>query len=443
MNDFSPVVLLTGSAGGGKSHIAAEKIHLFCEMYPDSDAVVARKLEKDVKKSCWRMIKEAAKNSGAKFSTADSVAEYPNGSVIYFVGMRGESEQENIRSIGRGKVDIAWMEEAHEFEEDDYEEISGRMRGKAGGFSQIILSTNPSHSLHWIYIRLMLDSEASVHTSTAHDNPHNPQSYLDFLDRLTGVKRARLRDGKWVQATGMVISTWEDNWGRRSVIGEAGGNVTPEADFIPNGGPVWLLADDGYVGKYIEKHRRFTQASHPRVFLLAQKRSDDQLAVFAESYKVRVRKDNHINIMKRLCKQHGWPWPNYAVHDSASPSLGTALRQAGIRSVYPGTKNLSDSIDVFRDAVGPDENDWRQIIVHPRCRLVRLEMTAWAYDKKGNPSKYFDNGPDTIRYGIYHMHDPKTGDADVGLDEEQEELLAPMMDRIDRIYDQYMGELRL
>lgn len=441
MLDFSPVKLLTGSAGGGKSRVAAETIHLYCMRYPGSTAVVGRKIERDVKRSSFKMLKRVVgRDKRVTFRASDGEIIYENGSTIYFVGMRNEAAREAIRSIGDGKVDIAWLEEAHELEEEDYEEILGRMRGASGGWNQVILTTNPNTPLHWIYRRLILNMEASVHLSKAIDNPHNHEDYLKTLDKLTGVKRKRLRDGQWVQATGMVIETWEDNW---NVVDSTGGNVSEKAEYIPGGGDVWLLADDGYAGDYDQKAKMFTQKSHPRVFLLGQERSDGRLAIFYESYKVKMRKDDHLRILRRTMEENGWPWPTFAVHDSASPSLGAALRSHGIRQVFPGTKNLSDSIEVLRDACAPDENGERDLLVHPRCRLFRLEMNSWAFDRNGSPGKYFDNGPDCARYWLYHRIDPNYGETDIEVSSEFEQQMARLFGQIDDIYDQYMGNLRL
>ena len=41
--DKSPVLLLTGAAGGGKSRVAAEKIHAYCQHYPGSTWLIMRK----------------------------------------------------------------------------------------------------------------------------------------------------------------------------------------------------------------------------------------------------------------------------------------------------------------------------------------------------------------------------------------------------------------
>src|SRR5678816_163603 len=43
--DRSPAALLTGSAGGGKSRLAAEKLHGYCLKYPGATALLLRKVK--------------------------------------------------------------------------------------------------------------------------------------------------------------------------------------------------------------------------------------------------------------------------------------------------------------------------------------------------------------------------------------------------------------
>ena len=43
LRDKSPIVLLSGSAGGGKSRCAAEKVHAFCLKYPGATVLMMRK----------------------------------------------------------------------------------------------------------------------------------------------------------------------------------------------------------------------------------------------------------------------------------------------------------------------------------------------------------------------------------------------------------------
>lgn len=435
IRDISPLVLFTGSQGGGKSRTAAEKIHAFCLNYPGAQALVMRKVRDNVMASAYRMLEKrvVGKDPRVNFQVKAMRADYLNGSTIYFAGMHGDKQREAIRSIGEGTIDIVWMEEAHEFEEEDYEETIGRVRGKTAPWNQIVLTTNPDSPIHWINRRLILGEEATVHYSSARDNPYNHENYIKRMDGMTGTKGKRLRDGLWVMASGNIIDTWVDNYNLHDKDrGE--GSVTEKADYI-DGLPVWMFVDDGYAGKYDQKAKMYTADSHPRVFLLAQERSDGQLAVFAESYAVHVQKTRHIDVIKRMCKKNKWAYPRFAVYDSAAPSLGAAIKTSGVRNVFPGTKKLDDSVDVIRDACAADYNEWREIVVHPRCRLLRFEMVTWSYDKHGNFGKNFDNGPDALRYGKYHIDNPDGGDADIGTADDVE--LEIEMDKIDKLWDEH------
>lgn len=434
MRDTSPICLMTGSQGGGKSRTAAEKIHAFCLQYPGAQAIVLRKVRDNVVRSSMRMLEKRVigQDPRVNFFRRDLRADYLNGSAIYFAGMHNEEQREAIRSIGEGSIDIAWMEEGHEFDEDDYEELEGRMRGSVAHWNQIIISTNPDSPVHWINRRMILGGEATIHYSAARDNPYNHENYDKRLDKMTGAKRDRLRDGKWVQASGMVVDTWVDNYDLRDKD-RGVGNVTEEADFV-EGLPVWVFADDGYAGEYDTKARMYKADSHPRVFLLAQVKPDGQISIFAESYSVHTQKTKHLDMVDTLCKRNGWTKPSRGVYDSAAPSLGGAMRQHGITRMYPATKKLDDSVGVFIDSVATDHNGWSGVIVHPRCRLLRFEMSAWSYTKQGKYAATFDNGPDAARYGNYHHNGPDTTEADMDSDS-KDERVDVLMDKIDKEWD--------
>lgn len=436
MRDMSPTVLFTGSQGGGKSRTAAEKIHAFCLRYPGAQALVLRKVRDNVVRSSMQMLNKKVIGDDPRVNIyrRDLRADYINGSTIYFAGMHSEEQREAIRSIGEGSIDIAWMEEGHEFEEDDYEELQGRMRGSIAHWNQIIITTNPDAPVHWINRRLILGGEAKVHYSAARDNPYNHENYLARLDKMTGTKKDRLRDGRWVQASGMVIDTWVDNYDLKDQDRGAG-NVVEEADYI-DGLPVWVFADDGYAGKYDQKSRMYTADSHPRVFLLAQVRPDGQIAVFYESYTIHTQKKAHLEKLDKMCKKFNWKKPTRGIYDSAAPSLGGAMREHGISRMYPATKDRDDSVSVLIEAMAADRNNWCGIIVHPRCRLLRFEMATWSFKKNGRYSDVFDNGPDALRYGKYYFHDPSGGETDIGASSSEHEV-DTLMDEIDKAWDKH------
>lgn len=212
--DKTFLVLCTGSAGGGKSKLAGEKLHAFCMKYPGATCMMLRKTRESTTNSIVAFMKGSVIGSGLNkyvwHRQSDGLFEYANGSVLMYGGMRDEEQRERIRSIGStGGLDMVWMEEASQFVEGDFNEVLARMRGNVAGWGQIILTTNPDAPHHWIYQRLMLGGEAKVYKSTASDNPVNPERYLRILASLTGIQKKRLVDGLWVLAEGAVYDEFD------------------------------------------------------------------------------------------------------------------------------------------------------------------------------------------------------------------------------------------
>jgi hypothetical protein len=376
-----PVMFLGGSAGGGKSRLAGEKIHGFCLHYPGATAVISRKAEDDMKISTIPLMLETvmdiANEPRCTYHTRSNRVTYENGSELIFKGIWDERSREGIKSIGKGgAADIWWMEEGSEFEEEDFNAVTARMRGTAADWTQIIVSSNPLGKLHWINRRLILGEESAFFPSSALDNPTNPVSYLGMLNRLTGIDRARLKDGLWIDGTGLVIDTWKDDYSKSKQLSEITGNVTTMADYIPGAGPVYWFCDDGY--------------------------SDGFLSVFANHYEVQILQDPHINIVKELSRSHSWPMPHRSVYDGAAPSLGGYLTKHKCKPIGIRVK-IDEGIKELRAWVGPDTNGVRRVIVHPRCAMLRFEMGSYTYDKFGRPIDVHNHGIDALRYGVWHV----------------------------------------
>lgn len=404
--DKSPIMLLGGSAGGGKSKLAAEKMHALLLHYGGATGVISRKAEDDMLTSTMPLMLEEVirieQEPRCDYSARARRVKYTNGSELIFKGIWDERSREGLKSIGKdGSVDFWWLEEGSEFEEEDFNAILARMRGTAAKWTQIMISTNPLGKLHWINRRLIINEEAAFYPTSAYDNPYNPSSYLGMLDRLTGIDRARLRDGLWVDGTGLVVDTWVDDYSRTKNVSQIHGNVTPLADYIPDYGPVVWFCDDGYAGERDEKTGWFTARSNPRVFLLAQRRKDGILAIFANHYKIQTLQDPHITEVKDWSKDNNWPLPSYSVHDGASPSLGGHLLKAKCKPIGIRVK-IDEGIKELRSWVGRDYNGVRKVIVHPRCQMLRFEMGSYTFDKFGNPIDAHNHGIDALRYGVWH-----------------------------------------
>lgn len=390
--DRSRVLLLTGSAGGGKSRIAAEKLHGFCLRYPGAFALLVRKTRVSMTKGSILFLKETiiGGDPQVKHYESKDYFAYRNGSILAYLGLENEDQRERLKSIGpRGGVDLVWGEEATELEEADHNALLARLRGQAAPWRQLMYTCNPDAPTHWIYRRLIVGGEATVYYSGAVDNPHNPADYLDTLGRLTGVEAQRLAGGQWVQATGLIYDVWLD--------GPAGGNVTEAAEYVPDGGPIFWAVDDGYAGQLDPATNLYTADSHPRVFLLCQERADGRLCVFRESYATQTLSDRHIGEVIGL----GYPAPDYAAVDKSAAELKGRLHAADIYT-RNGAPDVEESIKVARGWLAPDGNGWRRVLVHPRCTQLRAELASYRRDAAtGRPVKQFDHGPDALRYLIW------------------------------------------
>lgn len=202
LNDTSPICLMTGSAGGGKSRTAAEKLHAYMMEYPGARGLIMRKTRETASKSMVKLLQAVAAGV-AEYHKGEMMFYYPNGSMVAVGGMKDESQQEAVRSIfEQGGLDFVWMEEANAFTYDDFQEVRARMRGTATWWRQILLTTNPGGAAHWIKKRLIDAKLASVHLSSAIDNPYNPSDYVGILDSLTGLKHDRLVKGLWKSEEG-------------------------------------------------------------------------------------------------------------------------------------------------------------------------------------------------------------------------------------------------
>jgi len=398
--DTSGTILLTGSAGGGKSHLAMEKINGFCLRYPGAFALLIRKVKVSMTSGAALFFEDEVALSkldsqltGARHLPSKSRFEYRNGSMVAYIGLEDKKQLQRLRSIGRrGGVDIAFMEEAVEFAETDYNAVLARLRGTAATWRQIILATNPDAPTHWINTRLIQGGGAKIYYSAAVNNPHNPADYLETLEGLTGVDKLRLADGKWVQATGLIYDTWSD--------GPVGGNVTEEADYIPGGGPIFWGVDDGYTGQIDPISRTFTAKSHPRVFGLYQMRANGQLCRFEEVYRVKTQDTDHVQEVLDL----GYPLPEVAVVDKSAASLYGLLLSGGKVQPIRAKCNVDEGIKNMRRWVAADKYGFRRLLVHPRCFHYRQEMVSYRYeDGSEKPRKEFDHGPDETRYLTWHL----------------------------------------
>lgn len=389
--DHASILLLTGSAGGGKSKLAAQIIHRDMLAYRGMMGLILRKTRESMNNSTVLFYERriAVANKHIKHNRSLHRFEYEDtDSIVAYGGMKDEEQREQIRSIGQdGGLDRVWMEEANRFEESDFNELLARMRGTASPYTQIVLTTNPDAPHHFIKVRLMDLGLASVYFSSAADNPYNPPEYIETLNQLTGIQGLRLREGKWVQAEGVVFDNWDME------------NITPEADYNPDLPVIWGV-DDGYAaGQGIG-----TVSYHPRVVLFAQETAVGGFNIFDEYYATQELSEETI----KDCLAKPYQRPDASYTDSSAAELRGRLWNADIMTV-PATHPVHEGIKNLRRLIC-DGNGMRLFRIHPRCGQLAREMASYRYDDASRvanigepkPMKLDDHGCDAARYLTWH-----------------------------------------
>lgn len=387
-----PEVMLCGPAETGKTYSSLKKLDACMWKYAGAQGAIVRKSYVSMPGSVLQTFERKVLGpttpvrvyGGEKAQWYD----YPNGSRVWVGGM------DNPTKVLSSERDIIYVNQAEELEREDWQTLTTRATGRAGNmpYGQTFGDCNPDTPLHWIRTRPSLTRFESHHE----DNPmlfsedgqitEQGQRSLAVLDALEGVEKERLRFGKWVQASGLVYDVWSD--------GPLDGNVTVDAEFVPDGGRVLWAVDDGYAGKFDPATETFTADSHPRVFLLIQQRADGRLCLFAENYAVQKLDDEHIADVLAM----PYPRPEAAGIDKSAAQLKGRLHHAGIPTLSAPT-SVEESIKTFRRFIAKDTNGVRQFLVHPRCKHFRSEMSSYRRDDTtGHVVKQWDHGPDAGRY---------------------------------------------
>ena len=383
--DTSSLLILTGSAGGGKSRLAGEKINAYCKRYPGAMGLMLRKKRESMTNSTVLFMDREimGPDPSIRHLSSKSRFEYNNGSILAYGGMKDEEQREQIRSIGQaGGVDIAWMEEAIGFTETDLNELLARMRGRAAPWRQIILTTNPSHPSHFIKKRLMDGKQAAVYYSRAQDNPANPDDYLETLDGLTGVIGKRLRDGLWCIAEGAVY----DEFDHRIHMAE---RPSEEMQYYVAG------CDEGY--------------TNPGVFLVIGVDSDGRLHICREFYKRRVTQEQFIEAMV----EEGDGIHAFSVDPSAA-GLIAAMRKAGLPA-RKANNAVFDGIQAVKGMLAVAGDGRPRLTIDPSCvnTIAEFESYAWKESRTGTkdePEKENDHAMDALRYAIMGLGRVIVGD---------------------------------
>lgn len=141
-----------GGASSGKSHGVVQKVVLkACKEWKHPRKVLfTRKVGRSIKDSIFADVQACLSDFGilgrCKVNNTDYRITLPNGAEFLFKGM---DDPEKIKSI-KGLSDVV-MEEATEFNLEDYTQLTLRLRERKHKQRQIYLMFNPVSKLNWVF----------------------------------------------------------------------------------------------------------------------------------------------------------------------------------------------------------------------------------------------------------------------------------------------------
>lgn len=208
-------LLLAGPAGTGKSRTALEKLNLLASKYAGTRLAMVRKTRKSLTQSAQVTFEHfvLTPTSPVKWRTLEQEYRYPNGSKIVLCGL------DDPVKIMSSEFDVIYVQEATEIKEADAEACITRLRWGVTPYTQLLMDCNPQSPNHWLYKRQARGQTRMLETRHQ-DNPflydhaagtwnERGARYLANLEALTGVRRARLLEGRWVTAEGVIYEEWD------------------------------------------------------------------------------------------------------------------------------------------------------------------------------------------------------------------------------------------
>lgn len=299
-----------------------------------------------------------------------------------------------------------FIQEATDCTIEDWEKCNSRLRNGRVSFQQLLADCNPQQPSHPLKKRCD-EGLAKMLISRHEDNPRlfgergdvTPygQDYIRRLDNLTGVRKERLRYGRWAAAEGMIYEEWQ-----------ADRNLS-DRKLLPLDWPrVWGV-DFGY--------------TNPFVWQMWAIDPDGRMYLEKEIYRTkRLVEDHAKDILKVVTRGEDGKWkyprPQAIVCDHDAEDRATLERHLGMGTV-PANKNVSEGIQamqarvrlagdglprlfICRDALVERDEELHQA-GKPTCSKDEIEGYVWEPSPDGKPVKdkplkINDHGMDSARY---------------------------------------------
>ena len=364
-----------GGASSGKSHGVVQKIIIKALKVWEVPRKVLflRKVGTTVHDSIFTDVQSVLSDFGildiCKINKSNYRIELPNGAVFLFKGM---DDPEKIKSI-KGISDVV-MEEASDFNLDDYTQLTLRLRERKHKQKQIFLMFNPVSKVNWVYKTFFIKKPKNtvVYQSTYKDNK--------FLDEQT---IENIED----------LANRNPSYYKIYALGEF---ATLDKLVFPKYTKQLISKEDlSHLPSYFGLDFGFT--NDPSAFMHVKIDIENKKLYVIEEY---VRKGMMNNEIADAIRTLGYS-KEVIQADSSEKKSVAELRSLGlsrVTAVRKGPGSVMQGIQFIQQF---------EIVVDERCvkTIEELENYTWKKDRKSgeyinDPADSYNHCIDSIRYGL-------------------------------------------
>lgn len=398
-------LLICGPAGTGKTFSILTVLHILAADHPNLRILICRETRSSLTESVCVTYEQEILPADGMASLSHGVQRrvrqsyrYPNGSEIVLGGL---DIQTRILSTS---WDIIYVNEAIETREESWEMLGGRLNrpDRNPDFGYLIGDTNPGGPGHWLKERC--DKGLTTLWDTTHEaNPslHDGIGWTDAgelyrarLDKLTGTRRLRLRDGVWAVGDGL----WFDSFDPEK-------HVSEDADFDP-ALPVHLAVDSGVFtgGVWFQVRDVAGEDGHSRHVNVFGDYLSENLNAEANALAINRITNTLAPICTRLI---GTTDPAGGARNPVGPKVIETYKANGLILRPWPVGSVSDGLERIEALLNPIGGQPR-LTIHPRCKQTISAFQSYKRAKRANQWMDYPEDPqhpaedvmDSLRGGL-------------------------------------------
>lgn len=372
-----------GGASSGKSHGVVQKVVLKALKhwkYPRK-VLWLRKVDRTIQDSIFTDVVDCLSTWKllplCKVNKSNRTINLPNGAVFLFKGM---DDPEKIKSI-KGLSDVV-MEEASEFNQDDFTQLTLRLREPKHKDRQLFCMFNPVSKLNWTYKQWFAEdavvdhNRVAIHQSTYKDNHFLDEDNIRTIENLKQTNPAYYKIytlGEFATLDKLVFPVFE----KRRL------NLRALSQY-----PSYFGLDFGYTNDETAfMHVKVDQTNH--------------IIYIVEEYAKHGMLNSDIS---RVIKQMGYA-KEVITADAAEPKSIAEIKRDGIYRIRPAKKG-KDSI-----VQGISFMQQYHIVVDDRCVKTIEELENYTYQKDKKTGEYtnepvdaYNHEIDAVRYALNEIN---------------------------------------